>query len=214
MFRRALNKLLGPLGLKLVPKHHDELLYQHDYGSGGYEAYRQLQIGWNKAKIDAVWADERTLKAIAEDVERRGLKTGLCHGARNGYEVEWFRKRLGTEVIGTDISDTATRFPNMVVQDFHEPRSEWLGKWDFIYTNSLDQAFDPRKALDTWSEQLGGGASTSNIRCSIRHPARRKWTRSARTRWRCPTYCSNGGTGSLISSRSSRSRARGGCGCS
>ena len=157
MFRRALNKLLGPLGLKLVPKHHDELLYQHDYGSGGYEAYRQLQIGWNKAKIDAVWADERTLKAIAEDVERRGLKTGLCHGARNGYEVEWFRKRLGTEVIGTDISDTATRFPNMVVQDFHEPRSEWLGKWDFIYTNSLDQAFDPRKALDTWSEQLGGG---------------------------------------------------------
>lgn len=157
MFRRALNKLLGPLGLKLVPKHHDELLYQHDYGSGGYEAYRQLQIGWNKAKIDAVWADERTLEAIAEDVERRGLKTGLCHGARNGYEVEWFRKRLGTEVIGTDISDTATRFPNMVVQDFHEPRSEWLGKWDFIYTNSLDQAFDPRKALDTWSEQLGGG---------------------------------------------------------
>ena len=96
MFRRALNKLLGPLGLKLVPKHHDELLYQHDYGSGGYEAYRQLQIGWNKAKIDAVWADERTLEAIAEDVERRGLKTGLCHGAqrvRSGVVQETARHR-------------------------------------------------------------------------------------------------------------------------
>ena len=84
----------------------------------------------------------------------RGLKDGVCHGARNGFEVEWFRKRLGGEVIGTDISETAAAIPHMVVQDYHEPRSEWLGKWDFVYTNSLDQAFDPAKAIGTWAEQL------------------------------------------------------------
>lgn len=29
-----------------------------------------------------------------------------------------------------------------------------MGKFSFIYTNSLDQAFDPNRALDTWADQL------------------------------------------------------------
>jgi hypothetical protein len=154
MLRRIVNRILRPIGLKVVPTRHDLLLYQHDYGAGGYEAYRATQIHWNKAKLGNVWADERTLEAIAGDIERRGLRTGICHGARNGYEVSWFRQRLGSEVIGTDISETATQFPNMVVHDFHDRRDDWVGKFDFVYTNSLDQAFDPEKALAAWAEQL------------------------------------------------------------
>lgn len=152
------------MGLKLIPVQHDQLLYQHDYGAAGYEAYRKTQIHWNKAKFGSVWADDRTLEVVAQDIERLGLKTGICHGARNGYEVAWFAKRLGTKVIGTDISDTANTIPDMVVQDFHEQREEWVGQWDFIYTNSLDQAFDPAKALATWSDQL-----TENGRIYIEH---------------------------------------------
>ena len=154
LLKNLANRALEPLGLKLIPAHHDRLIYQHDYGTGGYDAYRDIQIAANKRKIQRVWADERTLEMIAKDIERRNLKTGICHGARNGYEVEWFRERLESEVVGTDISDTADSIPHMIVQDFHEPRREWLGKWDFVYTNSLDQAFDPKKAISTWVDQL------------------------------------------------------------
>ena len=153
MIRRIVNRVLRPVGLKLIPLQHDQLIYQHDY-RGGYDAYRATQIHWNKAKLDKVWADDRTLEAVAADLDRRGLRSGICHGARNGYEVQWFADRLKSEVIGTDISDTATQFPRMVVHDFHERREDWIGKFDFIYTNSLDQAFDPEKALSAWAEQL------------------------------------------------------------
>lgn len=152
MIRRIINRLLRPVGLKIVPAQHDLLLYQHDY-KGGYEAYRATQIQWNKSKLEKVWADDKTLEAVAVDIEKRRLGKGICHGARNGYEVRWFADRLKAEVVGTDISDTAPQF-GLVVHDFHEPRDEWIGAFDFVYTNSLDQAFDPEKALDVWAKQL------------------------------------------------------------
>ncbi len=42
----------------------------------------------------------------------------------------------------------------MVTWDFHDENPEWVNKFDFIYTNSLDQAMNPRKALDAWSMQI------------------------------------------------------------
>ena len=157
MFTRITNKLLEPLGVKLIPKHQDRLYYQHDYGEQGFDAYRAEQVKANEAKLHWVWADARTLEVIASDVERRCLRNGLCHGARNGFEVRWLQDRLHTRVIGTDIAETAEQFPDMVVHDFHERRPDWVGQWGFIYTNSLDQAFDPRRALDAWAEQLASG---------------------------------------------------------
>lgn len=80
--------------------------------------------------------------------------TGICHGARNGYEVSWFREHLGGDVIGTDISETATQFPHMHVWDFQEENPDWAGQFDFVYTNSLDQAMDPARALNVWAGQI------------------------------------------------------------
>ena len=96
-----------------------------------------------------------TLSTIADDLRQRGSdRNGLCHGARNGWEVEWFKKELRCPVIGTDIADSAASLPDMVCHDFHEAREDWIGQFSFIYTNSLDQAFDPRKALEAWAGQL------------------------------------------------------------
>ena len=95
------------------------------------------------------------MDAIVNDLKSNGLGVnGLCHGARNGYEVEYFRKHLDSEVIGTDISDTAKNFPNMVVWDFHDQNPKWVNSFDFVYSNSLDQALYPEKALKTWANQL------------------------------------------------------------
>ena len=71
-----------------------------------------------------------------------------------GVEVDFFSKHFGCEIIGTDISETASQFSHMVQWDFHEENPDWIGKFDFVYTNSLDQAFDPEKALGAWARQL------------------------------------------------------------
>jgi len=141
--------------LKKPPKPAAPLLYQHSY-DGGYEQYRDVQIAANKKKLDKVWAEERTLNRIADHIEHTPQKDrrGLCHGARNGWEVKWLRQRLQCDVIGTDISETAKTMENMIQHDFHEPVHEWVGRFSFIYTNSLDQAFKPERALSVWAEQL------------------------------------------------------------
>ncbi|MBY4894804.1 hypothetical protein KUL25_18765 [Rhodobacteraceae bacterium N5(2021)] len=152
--RKVLDRLVRPFGLKVIKAHQAEMVYQHDY-SGGYDEYRATQIHHNKRKLENVWADDITLSAIAADLKAHGLgATGVCHGARNGYEVEWLRKELDGDVIGTDISDTATQFPNMHVWDFQDVNPEWANKFDFIYTNSLDQAMEPQRALESWVQQL------------------------------------------------------------
>ncbi len=60
-------------------------------------------------------------------------------------------------MIGTDISETATQFPGVVVWDFHEVNPDWLGRFDFVYTNALDQAAEPERALAAWAGQLAPG---------------------------------------------------------
>ncbi|MCG6883076.1 MAG: class I SAM-dependent methyltransferase [Silicimonas sp.] len=152
--RKILDLVVRPFGLRVMRADQADMVYQHEYG-GGYEEYRATQVFHNKRKLEKVWADEVTLTAIVDDLKAHGLgATGVCHGARNGYEVEFFRKALEGEIIGTDISETATQFPHMHVWDFQDVNPDWAGKFDFIYTNSLDQAMDPKRALEAWTQQL------------------------------------------------------------
>jgi SAM-dependent methyltransferase len=53
-------------------------------------------------------------------------------------------------VIGTEIGPLAETFPNTIRWDFHEVKPEWIGAVDFIYTNSLDHAYSPEKAVKNW----------------------------------------------------------------
>ena len=156
---RALRRLARSRGYALVRRGDEELVYLHQY-AGGYAEYRETQIATNKRKIGQVWADEATLGAVAADLRRRhpeGVRSGICHGARNGFEVAWLREALGAEVWGTDISETATAFPHMTVWDFHEENPDWIGRFDFVYSNSLDQALAPDRALRAWAGQLAPG---------------------------------------------------------
>lgn len=165
------DRLLRPFGLRVVRSAQAELVYLHRF-SGGYDEYRAVQIHHNKRKIDSVWADDRTLSTIAADLEDRNLGAkGICHGARNGHEVQWFREALGGDVIGTDISDTATRFPNMQVWDFQDENPDWAGAFDFVYSNSLDQAMEPGRALSAWAKQIRPGGRIY-IEHTLDHSAR------------------------------------------
>lgn len=154
--RDMVNRMLALFRLELVKKQPD--LYLHSYDS--YEQYREVQIHHNKRKIGQVWADEATLRRVGERVVREFAGSGvsgLCHGTRNGFEQNFLADQFGFEMIGTDISETALQFPRSVQWDFHEVNPEWVGRFGFVYTNSLDQSWKPREALSTWLDQLRVG---------------------------------------------------------
>lgn len=129
--------------------------YVNERGEFDYEKYRITQTEANHRKINLIWAREDDVAWLAQILWKRGEpKFGLCHGTRQGVEQAWFSKRLGCRVIGTEISDTASQYPNTVEWDFHEENPDWVGKADFVYSNALDHAYDPDRALNTWMRQL------------------------------------------------------------
>jgi hypothetical protein len=153
---RFIKILFNSVGLDIIRKRDALDYYLYEYKS--YEEYKEIQVFHNKRKIKSVWSDERTLDRVAELVlqnskDRTAL--GLCHGTRNGFEQNYLNSLgKGIQAIGTDISETALNFPNSVQWDFHDTNPRWIEKFDFIYTNSLDQSWQPKKALEVWLDQV------------------------------------------------------------
>lgn len=156
-FKNIINKFLNIFGYRMSKINiTDDLVKLYKYKN--YDEYKKTQVFYNKKKIEHVWADETSLKILSDFIVKNIVKNnikGLCHGSRNGFEQEFFNNNIkNSEVIGTDISETAKNFKNSIVWDFHETNNEWLNKFDFIYTNSLDQSYDPKLALTTWLKQI------------------------------------------------------------
>ena len=160
-FLKSTSKILKEKGYEVVPRKKLVDYYLHKYNS--YEEYKEAQIKLNKKKIDLVWADENTLKKVSNIVTNSMEKQdksqkeilGICHGTRNGFEQNFLNKIMpNSNIIGTDISETALKYENSVHWDFHDEKEEWLGKFDFVYSNSLDQSWKPKHALSTWLNQV------------------------------------------------------------
>lgn len=126
-----------------------------------YDTYREVQTAGNKAKLGAQFVKHSHVKILSDYLKQNygAVGFGICQGTRRGAEQAWFREELGdgAEVIGTEISDTATDFPHTVQWDFHDTNPEWSGRADFVYSNSWDHAFDPTKAFAAWIDALKPG---------------------------------------------------------
>jgi len=155
--KNSINKIFFKFGYRISKINNTgELVKIHKYKN--YEEYKETQIHYNKLKLDKVWADKDTLKLVSnflkDSIQSSNLK-GICHGSRNGFEQKCFQEEIvNSEVIGTDISETAKNFEYSFIHDFHEEKKEWLDNFDFVYSNSLDQSYDPKKALNTWLKQI------------------------------------------------------------
>ena len=152
-----INKTLIKFGYRISKTNTTDRLFKI-YKYKNYDEYKNTQIFFNKQKIDKVWADENTLKIVSnflkENIKSEKIK-GLCHGSRNGFEQKCFINEIpNAEVIGTDISETANDYDNSIVHDFHDEKKDWIENFDFVYSNSLDQSYDPEKALNTWINQV------------------------------------------------------------
>lgn len=126
--------------------------YLNEQGEFDYEKYREVQTAGNKRKLHAQWVDEESIEWVANLIRSRipQPRFGLCHGTRRGAEQAWFAKYLNCEVLGTEISDTASHFPNTIQWDFHHVKPEWIDSVDFIYSNSWDHSYDPIRLFPAW----------------------------------------------------------------
>lgn len=134
--------------------------YRDAEGRFRYDEYKRVQEKANRRKIDRVFASRAGIALLSGYLLRhlgRPARFGLCHGTRRGLEQAWFKDCLGCPVLGTEISSTATDFPDTIEWDFHEVKPEWLGVTDFIYSNAWDHSFDPERCFNAWMSCLHPG---------------------------------------------------------
>ncbi len=178
--RNMINKLLAGSGYKIAKagpgfdSPYALYAYTDENGAFDYAEYRKIQQEGNLRKIQQTWAMEENVEFLAGYIQGEiGAPTfGICHGTRRGEEQAWFRKYLGCEVIGTEISDSAKDFPHTVQWDFHEENPEWLNRADFVYSNSLDHSYDPQTCLNTWIDSLRVGGLCILEHDNFHHSAR------------------------------------------
>ena len=119
-----------------------------------YDEYVKVQTEGNVQKLKNVWADQKVFDIIA--TYKPDAKDIICHGTRNGAELDMFKKAIPSlyYIVGTEISHTAKQFPNTIQHDFHEQIQSYVNKFDIVYSNSLDHSYNPYKALKTWTDQV------------------------------------------------------------
>lgn len=119
----------------------------HDVGD--YERYKKVQVVANKLKHDKVFAMQEN---IAYLLDRFHPESVLCHGVRNGAELDYFTSRPGVRrILGTDIAPV--HHPAAIQHDMHEPLYG-LDPFDMVYSNSWDHTYDPEKLFKVWAEQV------------------------------------------------------------
>lgn len=83
-----------------------------------------------------------------------------CMGIRNGMEYFEFKKRItGAEVYGVDLGDRVTEVgENCFQYDFNKLPDAWEGKFDLVFSNSLDHSYIVKDTITEWRRvlKLGG----------------------------------------------------------
>lgn len=130
-------------------------IYKYD----SYGEYVAEQTAGNKKKINHVFVRKQTMQKIKDMKAFAG--SVLCHGTRNGAEQKFFREVYGSQlhVVGSEISDTASQFPDTVEWDFMKENPDWVSQFDIVYSNSFDHCFEPVETLKVWGNQLAPGGS-------------------------------------------------------
>ena len=140
------------------------------YEYENYEEYVEAQTHFNKSKLS--WSYFET-KKNGKEGPRKGIitimaskylgnisgdKNVICHGTRGGHEQKFFKSLYPKgDIVGTEISETATQFPMTVEWDFTKENYKWINKFDIVYSNSFDHTIDPQETLRVWHGQLKEG---------------------------------------------------------
>lgn len=121
-----------------------------DYGK--YKEVQKHRSGkkWGSLTFDELLFNE-TIMAGKEYIGKPG--TIVCLGIRSGNEYNPMTKAYPeAEVYGVDIHPEVTKVgKNCFAYDFNKLPAEWQNKFDFIYSNSLDHAFNVGDTIKEWT---------------------------------------------------------------
>lgn len=132
-----------------------------------YEEYLEVQRSKTKRRLrvfkeeskSIMWTNQNNIEDICNLIKgyrSNVIISGLCMGSRSGEEQTLFHKFLGkkSKVFGVELQSDAQSLPNTIIADFHYPPKNLFGKFDFVYSNSHDQSFNPKLALGSWIKCL------------------------------------------------------------
>ena len=126
-----------------------------------YEAVQlaTVRMRWKRAsfRLDEIKLSCEWLKSHGV-TDGNGIR-GLCHGVRSGLESDVFMKHFPlASIIGTDLFPAEGAYYKsltpVVKWNFSEVNPEWVGKMDFVYSNSLDHSDCPETTIKAWLGQL------------------------------------------------------------
>lgn len=124
------------------------------YNYESEEHYKQEQEKANFQKLKNIWVQEKTVKKIFYDFGEN-CSAIICHGTRNAAEQNFFKKYYpNAEILGSEISSTASQFAMTAQWDFRKQNKDWLQRFDILYSNSFDHTNAPKETLLVWQEQI------------------------------------------------------------
>ena len=163
LLNRSKNFFVLNLRSKSTPNDYFTLFSSYE----DYEQYlevqriktkRRLKV-FNEESRSIMWTNQNNIKDICKLI--KGYRSsefisGLCMGSRSGEEQALFHKFLGggSKVFGVELESDAKSLPNTIIADFHYLPKNLFGKFDFVYSNSHDQSFNPKLALGSWIKCL------------------------------------------------------------
>ena len=108
-----------------------------------------------KGKSKACFTKPGVIEAIAK-YHQTPINLAICHGVRLGHEIDMFQEAFGDKGkwIGTEIVEELCNDDRIIHHDFSAVKEEWIGKVDFIYSNSFDHSRYPKKTIRTWIDSL------------------------------------------------------------
>ena len=123
------------------------------YKYKSYQQYKKVQNDANARKEWWVWVSKETIDEVCRLYGP--AKNILCHGTRNGAEQKYFyENNPGSYVIGSEIAESAIKYERTVKWDFGQYNPKWEGKFDIVYSNSFDHAYNPEECIQIWRDQL------------------------------------------------------------
>lgn len=101
---------------------------------------------------------KQTLRLTIDQVDDyiKNSRDICCMGCRQGTEVFEFKERYpNAKVHGIDITKNIDTIKthlsvHIELQDFNKLPDDWDNKFDLVFSNSIDHAFNPTETLQEW----------------------------------------------------------------
>jgi len=124
--------------------------------SENYAGYEPIQIAASRQKYGLSFARLNSCLEISDILQSMGVLFDaiICHGVRQGKELDFFTAQGFGRVLGTDLFVPDKVAGNIIKANFSVGRPEWIGQFDVVYSNAIDHAQNIIETIDVWGEQL------------------------------------------------------------